>query len=186
MKTMTFTPIRTLLARFKREDSGVAMYEFAIVMPFLFAAWLGVAAVADSQQVSTKVSRVTQTVADIIAQSATVNSTRANTAFQAIDAMLDPTNAAKMQLYVAGLEIDNNGRAKVKWSYAKRGPKPGVGSTYTLPPTLRSSSAVDFVVVAKGSLKYKPIFGDNLIDEHTMVYEHLFSPRVSDDISVGS
>ena len=176
------TAFKNLLNRFARDDKGLALTEFAIAMPFLFAAWLGVCTLVDGETVSTRTSRSVSTVVDIITQAAVVNNERANTAFKAVDALMGPAMGADVNLYVVGLDIDSTGKAKVVWSVAKKGVKPAIGSVYPVPVSLRNRAAGQFLVAAKGSYKHSPIFGKNLIGDLTYDYEHFFAPRHSDTI----
>ncbi len=171
--------------RFKRDESGLAMTEFAIIAPFLITAWLGATTFADLQTVSNRTSRVAATVSDIIAQGETVSQARADAAFSAADAILGPGVAAGMNLFVAGLEIQADGRPVVKWSFAyKGGSKPQVGQTYAINGSTNVTLRNDFVVTAEAKVQHEPVFASALTGSQLYEYDAYNVPRNGREIKV--
>lgn len=171
--------------RFRRDESGLAMTEFAIIAPFLITAWLGATTFADLQTVSNRTSRVAATVADIIAQGETVNQARADAAFSAADAILGPGVAAKMNLYVVGLEIQANGKPQVKWSYGyNNSSKPQVGQTYAINGSTTVALRNNFVVAAEARVTHDPIFAQSIAGSQVYNYDAYNVPRSGREITV--
>ncbi len=161
------------------------MTEFAIIAPFLITAWLGATTFADLQTVSNRTSKVAATVSDIIAQGETVSQARADAAFSAADAILGPGVAARMNLYVAGLEIQPNGRPIVKWSYGYRGSsKPTVGQVYPINGSTNVTLRNDFVVTAEARVNHNPVFAQSLTGTQVYNYDAYNVPRNGREIKV--
>ena len=161
------------------------MTEFAIVAPFLITAWLGATTFADLQTVSNRTSKVAATVSDIIAQGETVSQERADAAFSAAGAILGPGIAAGMNLYVAGLEIQPDGRPVVKWSYGYKGSsKPAVGQTYPINGSTKVTLRNDFVVTAEARVTHDPVFAKALTGSQVYNYDAYNVPRNGRKITV--
>lgn len=189
-----------MLPRFRKDDQGTSTIEFAIVAPFFLILMLGTASLSDAENVTTQVGKVSSSVADIISQSQTVNADFIDQTMLAGEALMG-SRADNLELFVTGIEIvdtssdpDNpNLEARVLWARGNDnipdGGLPAKGSTYDLDPGLLVQGG--FVVVAKASLTYEPLFGNLKSDTyfgygngepHKYEYEHVYFPRVGSQL----
>ncbi|MDA8870214.1 pilus assembly protein [Rhizobiaceae bacterium] len=176
---------RLPLDRFRQDDKGIAMVEFAMVLPFLVALWLGLAMLADMENTSTRVSRVTATIGDIVAQSSEVTDDDLDKTFRAAEAFMGTEKASKLQMYVVGLKIDEDGKVTVAWSRGKNltdVPLPQEDAPYTVPANLTVGAENTFLVAAYGKFIHQPLYGSRFKTDYEYEYENFFAPRLTDEI----
>ena len=175
--------IGRLIRRFSRDERGVSAVEFAVVAPFFLALWGGMVMLLDTENTTTKIGKVTATVADIIAQAPNVNGEYINAAFDAGRAMMGNIAAGQLKLYVAGIEINNDQTLDVKWICGRHFTEEQMDSavdSFDLPTELKQTPG--FIVASYGEYSHAPMWvgSENLENEyHTYKYRNYFVPRVS-------
>lgn len=181
------------LRRFRKDERGISMVEFALISPALLSMYLGAIVATHMEHASTAVGKVTSTVADIIAQSPVVDRNIINGAFAAGDAMMSQQYADELEIVLTGVTVepvpgDNSNnparQGRVVWtaSHQRRTlSQPGRGQIYPLPEWATKRDG--FYVVAKGRLKQTPLYGDyfnvGADGKMTYNYENIFVPRSS-------
>lgn len=166
--------------RFARDDSGLSAIEFGFVVPFLLSLWLGLVTILDTENTTTRVGKVTATVADIIAQSPTVNSQQIEGAFDAGKAMLGNAAANDLKVFVAGIEVDEHGEQTIIWVCGRNfggGELSAVTGDFDLPNHLLQQAG--FFVASYAEYTHMPLYGEQFLGDHTYVYKNYFVPRVS-------
>ncbi|MEN0040951.1 MAG: TadE/TadG family type IV pilus assembly protein [Pseudomonadota bacterium] len=188
------TPSKSgFLRRFRKDERGISMVEFALISPALLSMYLGAIVVTHMEHASTSVGKVTSTVADIISQSPVIDRDIINGAFRAGDAMMAERYADELEIVLTGVIVepvpgDNSNnperRGRVAWtaSHQRRTlSQPGRGAAYPLPEWAKKRNG--FFVAAKGRLKQTPLYGDYFSvgadGKMTYDYESLFVPRSS-------
>jgi len=121
-----------------RDRRGVAAVEFAFIVPLLITLYFGVIEVTYAIMADGKVTNVTSTVADLVAQTKTVNQAELDDIFKAAAAIMVPFNSTEATIVVSSVVIDADGNSTVGWSAASLGATtPYVdGAPYTLPTGL--------------------------------------------------
>ncbi|EFL89856.1 TadE/TadG family type IV pilus assembly protein [Ahrensia sp. R2A130] len=181
------------LRRFRKDERGISMVEFALISPALLSMYLGAIVATHMEHASTAVGKVTGTVADIIAQSPVVDRSIIDGAFAAGEAMMSQQYADDLEIVLTGVIVepvpgDNSNnpqrRGRVAWTASHQRvslAKPSRGQTYPLPDWATKRNG--FYVVAKGRLKQTPLYGDyfNVGGDGKMTYnyENIFVPRSS-------
>ncbi|MGI9354644.1 MAG: TadE/TadG family type IV pilus assembly protein [Rhizobiaceae bacterium] len=172
--------VEQLVREFRNDESGVSAVEFALVSPFLLGTWLGLVAILDTEHTTTKVGKVTATVADIIAQAPAADSDYINAAFNAGNAMLGTTASANLKIYVAGVEVEADQSVNVIWICGRHFSEQGMTAAEAnldLPQQLKQ--APGFVVASYGEYTHTPIYGDKFTGDQTYKYNNYFVPRNS-------
>jgi len=180
-------------SRFRKDERGISMVEFALISPALLSMYLGAIVATHMEHASTAVGKVTGTVADIIAQSPVVDRDVIDGAFAAGEAMMSQQYSDNLEIELTGVIVepvpgDNSNnpqrRGRVSWtaSHQRRSlSQPGRGQTYDLPEWALKRNG--FYVVAKGRLKQTPLYGDyfnvGADGKMTYNYENIFVPRSS-------
>jgi Flp pilus assembly protein TadG len=121
-----------------KDKKGVAAVEFAFILPLMVTLFFGVIETSNAIIADRKVTNLTSTVADLVAQTKTVNDAEIQDIFNAAAAILVPFDTAELTIVVSSIVIDGDGNATVDWSSA--GPDGGTprtaGSSMTLPTGL--------------------------------------------------
>ena len=163
---------------FWRDQDGVSAIEFAIILPFMMAAFLGVHTIADAQRVAIEVSRTGATVGDMIARSPSANDQVLDDTFKVADAMVGTQLKDELQLYAAGIAIEQHpstagrNRTRVLWvrnngnlKGAFCAARPRVNQELTgfdVPDDLMSQTGQFFVYV-RARLEQTPMFGPEVL-----------------------
>lgn len=164
------------LRKFYKDESGVSAVEFALVLPFLMTLFLGFAEVAKGTHVSTRVSKVASTVADIISQSASLTIPEVEAALKAAHAVAGASAAGTMTVEVVGVNVASNGTTSVLWARGINSTNlPARWSSYDLPAELRSEAG--FIVASRANYKHLPIVASSLIGTLEMEKKFYFIPR---------
>ena len=174
--------IRSALAQkireFARDNRGVNLIEFAFAAPFIMALYLGTLTAIDMEASSGQVGKVTSTVSDIISQSPTVDKFAVKNAFDAAGSLV--SNAQNLEIYLAGIQITEDGTPVVLWSTANKDTLstlslPPAGSVYDrLPDDLKNREG--FIVATRGKMSHTTLFSP---DKKYYEYSNYFVPRVS-------
>lgn len=169
---------RSKLNAFGRDEDGTAAIEFVIVAPLLISTFLGFAALSKGENLSSKVNDVGRTVSDIVSQSPEITAAQVDAALLAGQAIAGSQEAQNMKIEVIGVDVNDAGVAKVKWSRGVNSNSlPNEGTTFPLPAELTNREA--FVVVSRTHLPYSPSFATALIGTINFDYEYYFIPRIS-------
>lgn len=170
----------SLLRHFGSDESGLSAVEFGFVVPFLLSLWLGLVTILDTENTTTRVGKVSATVADIIAQSPVVNSNQIEAAFDAGKAMLGNARAEDLKVFVAGIEVDDQGQQTMIWVCGRNfggGELSAATADFNLPSHLLQQEG--FIVGSYAEYTHMPLYGEQFLGEHTYVYKNYFVPRVS-------
>jgi Flp pilus assembly protein TadG len=82
--------LREKLARFSGDKRGVSAVEFAVILPFMAALYLGGTAITQAIIVKRKVVLVTHTVGDLVARDNQISNTEVTAIFDAAKAVFAP------------------------------------------------------------------------------------------------
>ena len=158
------TPFRfckECLADFRRDRSGIAATEFAVVVPLMLVLFFGVVEYSSGVAVDRKVTIVARTLSDLVSQNTSVDDTKLTGIFTAGTQVMaqytqSPYLATTLHSTISELYVDpNSHNAKVQWSsgYAVR----ATGSTVTIPTALKVDST--YLIFSEVSYLYTPTVG---------------------------
>ncbi|NJO53712.1 MAG: pilus assembly protein [Bacteroidales bacterium] len=152
--------------QFGRDTRAVAATEFALILPFMLALWLGGVEVTQLLSIDRKTTQATRTIADLVAQRVSKCDTQSSVPsdsdlenfFDAADEVVSPYPVDPMMAVVVScLEIDKNGVIKVMWSRARRGDP----RTAAPPPEegLNDTTATTYWVLGEATYTHTPTIG---------------------------
>ena len=151
--------LREKLARFSRDRRGVSAVEFAVILPFMAALYLGGTAITQAIIVKRKVVLVTHTVGDLVARDNQISNTEVTAIFDAAKAVFAPYSwsGALLKIKVSSVNINAAGTATVGWGEAFQDTARATNSGVTLPAGLNTPSTS--VIWAEVSYNFTPPVG---------------------------
>lgn len=155
-------PVQSL-SRLLSAKEGVAAVEFAMILPILLILLVGMAETVTGLNYDRKVSQAASSVADLVAQTETVNAAEVADIMNATTAIMDPYPAAGLSMIVASVTFDGDGNPEVDWSSDKSGGEPwseGSSPPIDIPAGLRTPNTS--LVIGKADYTYIPTFGSML------------------------
>ena len=173
----TRRPIR----RFLRDKRGISAVEFAMLLPLMITLYLGGVEVSQAVAVDRKVTLISRSLGDLVAQATTVTNAEMTNILAATAAIIVPYVDAKLKITVSSVVIDAQGVAKIAWSDTKNGTARAVGSTVTLPAALNTASTS--LIWAESQYAYTPVIGYVITGTMTLKDQIYMRPRLSDTVA---
>jgi Flp pilus assembly protein TadG len=139
------------LARLARHDGGVAMVEFAIVLPVLLVMFIGSFVVSDMISCYRKVTIATRAMTDLVSRNVSptggVSTSTITTYMTGSQLVLSPFSAANATMQITLLRVCDATHAYVVWTQAQTGsaaatPALTAGTVVTIPANLITSPMV--------------------------------------------
>lgn len=179
------------LRRFLRDDRGVAAVEFALILPFLLALYMGSIEASSLFTVDRRVDVISSTMADLVSRwnpsDGTIDSADLRDYFRAAEGIIVPYSTAQLTQVVSVLQVASNGIATVVWSCGwNGGTSLDVGSQYSLGAQMQTMSAGGYLVAATTRYPYKPVLGMVFAQPVNLENESLFLPRFGTEIAAPS
>jgi Flp pilus assembly protein TadG len=178
-----------LLGHYRRNETGIAAVEFALVSPILFMLLLGGTEVGRYILVHQKVEKMAYSVADIISQLEAVTSGDVDVVFGAATELMNPYDEYETRgtLYLSSVHKDpDNADQTIRWQCQGGGSmtaESGVGDPTTggavavLPGSLDLEDD-DNVIVAEAFYTYRPVLSWYAIQNITISKSAMFRPRL--------
>ena len=138
-----------MIARLARDTRAVSATEFAIVLPFLVAMYLGGYQLSDAISAYRKVTTTTRTVADLTSQFSSISDAELDTVLAASQQVMTPYKVANAELTVSQIVVDDKGVVTVDWSRGLNTTALTPGSAYTLPASIKQNNTSLFVATIK-------------------------------------
>jgi Flp pilus assembly protein TadG len=174
--------LRETAIRFRVDLAALSAVEFALVLPIMLTLYLGGVELSDALTINRKVTHVTSTLADLVAQSKTITDSDMEDIFDAAESIMTPYDITGMEMVVSGIAIDADGVATVAWSDTRGGTALVKDSTYTgLPVGVNQAST--FLVMAKVNYDYTPIIGYVLTGTYDLHDQFYLRPRLSTSVA---
>ena len=169
------------LSQFAEDKRGVSAVEFAMLLPLMLTLYLGGVEVSQGVSIDRKVTLTARTVADLVAQVSTIDTTGINAALGASSAILAPYPIANAKITVSVVTIDANGNAKIAWSATKNGTARSVGSSVTVPAALKVPSTS--LVWGEAAYTYTPAIGYVVTGTMALTDQIFMRPRLSETVT---
>jgi Flp pilus assembly protein TadG len=182
---------RSLARRFRDDKSGVAIVEFALVLPIMCTLYLGCVAATIGVATDRKLTLLTHSLADLVAQDDTLTTTEMPDLFKAAKAVMRPysVDPGIIGMRVSSVRINDSGAACVEWSVAPTGatklPARGWGDPVTIliPSGLRTDNT--YLIWSETEYTYTPIVGANIIGtSFELKGENFMRPRMADKVKI--
>lgn len=170
---------RATLKGFARDRRGVSAVEFALILPFMVALYLGGTALTQGIIIKRKVVMVTHTVGDLVARDNILTNAEVTAIFDAAKAVFAPYAwNTLLKIKVSQVIVDANGAAKVEWGEAFQDTAHAANFGVTLPPGLNTPNS--WVIWTEVSYEYNPVIGDSFTGGPVTLKDQLYiRPRLT-------
>lgn len=175
------SPLSRRLSKFAQDKRGVSAVEFALLLPLMLTLYLGGVEVSQGVSIDRKVTLTARTVADLVAQVASIDTAGVNAALGASAAILAPYPDTSAKITVSVVTIDANGNAKIAWSATKNGTARAVGASVTVPDALKVPSTS--LVWGEASYTYTPSIGYVVTGNMALSDQIFMRPRLSETVT---
>lgn len=188
--------VRNLSWRFRRNDSGAAAVEFALILPFLILLYMGSIEASALFTVDRRVEVIAATNADLLARwnpnTGTIPSNTVRDYFRAAEGIITPYATTGLKQVVSFLNVGADGTARVAWSCGwNGGTRLPNNQVYPLNvqmkrlvtgATLQPNGSLTggksgFLIASTTEYSYKPLLGMVFPNALNLQSEALFLPR---------
>lgn len=183
--------LRLWLTRLRRAESGVAVVEFALIVPVMLVLYIGSIEASTLISMDRKVQSVAGAVGDLVARAdESLTTAQMKDYFRAASGIMTPYSPTPVKQVVTAIAVASDGKTSVTWSrqfyngtYATTTTH-AVGTPYPLPAEMIAISKGQTVIAAEASYAYKPLFGI-IIDHSVNLYRSsFFMPRFGGTIAI--
>lgn len=179
--------LKTLLVRLlrlRRDDSGVAAVEFALIVPFLIFLYFGSIEAASLFTVDKRVSAISATIGDLVSQWDPADELPTGTLTDYLNAstgILAPYSTTGLKIVVTLVQVKSDGTTKVLWSRANAAGTPktansaysGLGASTQMNIVSRGGC----VIAAEVSYSHLPMLGQVFDTAIPLAHTNYFLPR---------
>jgi Flp pilus assembly protein TadG len=127
---------KSLFARLRDDPRGVSAVEFALIAPVMIAFYFGLAEFCQGYMAQKRMGHVSAVVADLVAQSDSIESSQMTDMFRIGDLVMKPFSSAPLQQRASSLTRNSSGVVKVDWSQGSGMAPRTAGSTVVIPDGL--------------------------------------------------
>lgn len=180
------------LRRAALDRSAVAAVEFALILPIMLLLYFGGNEFGNALTISRKVSHLTSTVADLVAQASTVSNSDMTNILNVGSAIMEPYTTSHLRVRVSLIHIDNTGVARVKWSDVSNYGSAGSASeplftaiaTNTIVTNVPASVKSNNTYLVRSEVRYyfTPTIGYILTGVFNLNDTFYLSPRLKNDV----
>ncbi len=176
------------LIRFKREDRGAMVAEFALMLPVMMILVMCGGEMGRFMLLNQKMDRAATTMADLVSQEETMTTAKMTTLFSVVTPTMTPfALGAKSTMIVSAITLVGS-TPTVKWqrtgggTFSQASKIGAQGGTATL-PTGMTVAAGQTIIVAEMFYDFTTLFVPNtytigVIDNQTLYHRALFRPRI--------
>ena len=143
---------RDFLRRFGKARDGVSAVEFALIAPVLILMFFGMTELSQAFMAQRRVQHVASTIADLTAQTGSVNDAALTDIFAIGNVILSPFSTTPLTQRITSVTANAQGVAKVDWSVGKNTTARTVASTVTVPANLIAAN--ESVIMAEVTYAY--------------------------------
>lgn len=188
--------VRDLTRRFRRNDSGAAAVEFALILPFLLLLYMGSIEASSLFTVDRRIEVIAATNADLISRwnpnVSVIPSSTVRDYFRAAEGIITPYTTTGLKQVVSFLNVATDGTATVAWSCGwNGGTRLPNNQTYPLKVEMKklvtgataqgngnlTGGKEGFLIASTIEYSYKPLLGMVFPNALTLKSEALFLPR---------
>lgn len=166
--------------RFRRDKSGLAALEFALILPIMVVLYLGGFEVSEAFMINRKVTHATSVLGDLVAQAETISDDQMDNILDAVTTVMNPYPVDDLDIVVSGITIDDEGVATVAWSDSRNMTAYGEGAPYDLPDGISQPNT--FLIAAEVRYHYTPTFGEALTGTFDLHDEFFLRPRLQNEV----
>ncbi len=171
-----------LLARLRRDRRGVSAVEFALLAPIMIGLYFGLAEFCQGFMAQKRMGHVSATVADLVAQNATITDDAVEDIFTIGSLVMRPFSAEPLSQMVTSVTRDENGVVKVDWSMGDGMTARAEGSDVEVPDGLIANG--ESLVMTEVTYDYDSPVDYMLPGVTTFSHTYYLRPRVSDVVTL--
>ncbi|ODT67259.1 MAG: hypothetical protein ABS75_24155 [Pelagibacterium sp. SCN 63-23] len=179
------------IKRFARAQRGVAVVEFALVVPIMLVVYVGSFEASTLISVDRKVQSVAGAIGDLVARAdKTMTTTQMQDYFRAASGIMTPYSSDPVLQVVTAISVNNSGEATVVWSrqynngtYSATTPHV-TGSAFPLPAEMIAISKGQMVIAAEASYAYTPLYGIVFNQPINLYRSSFYMPRFGGTITI--
>jgi Flp pilus assembly protein TadG len=178
---------RRLAASLLASERGVAVVEFALIVPLLLVLYLGSVDVSQGISADRKLASVAGTLGDLVAQTRSeLPQSVLNDYFSASQAIMLPFDGDQTSMLLTIVFVDNDGNTSVRTSRGANGATPQTtNASYPLPAEITNLARGGYVVVSEAWYSYRPVVGYVITDTSIPLYKQFFyMPRFANEITI--
>ena len=168
------------LARFERDERGIAATEIALLLPLMVSLYFGVVQLSQAVSARSNVTLTARTISDLVSRVTSINNADMTNALNASAAVMAPFPVTNLKVTVSSVTIDATGKATIAWSDTLNGSARAVGSVVTLPTALNVASTS--LIWAEVQYAYTPVIGYVITGTLTLKDQMFMGPRVSNTV----
>ncbi|MCZ4280878.1 pilus assembly protein [Kiloniella laminariae] len=180
----------SLLKRFGRCERGLALVEFALILPVLLTLLAGVIEMTRYIWVNHKILRLSAEVNDLVSQSPGMSANEMNVIFEASEYVMRPFEmGADSLIIVSSVSGTGANPPQVNWrqcgagSLSVAGSVGLAGSDANIPNGL-VLDPLDNIIITEVYYEYKPLIFDSVVEETRLSRVAVHSPRIRSLISI--
>jgi Flp pilus assembly protein TadG len=176
--------------RLRHDERATAAVEFTLVLPILILLYLGSIEAAALFSVDKRVSSISSTVADLVAQwdpetegalTTGVGGTLTDY-MNASTGIMAPYSTTGLTIIVSLVQVKNNGTTRVLWSKANSGAAKTVGQSYGDPSIATATEMNEVsrggcVIASEVTYSYLPVLGAVFTTAINLKHTNYFLPR---------
>ncbi len=164
-------------SRFRRNKSGIAAVEFAMIVPLMVALYMGAVEFGQVLAVDRRVSTVASATADLIAQAEKVTTSDINDIFAISSSIMKPYSGASLKIVLTSIVADQDNKTTVDWSEAYNGATAKApGTDYTL-PSQNMTQPFGSIIVAEVEYTYRSPLLFHLDEDILLTNTYYLRPR---------
>lgn len=170
-------------ATLRRDARGVAMIEFALILPVMLFLYLGGVQLQDGIACDRKVTSTARAAADLISQNTTgsMSASEVDDNLNAASQVLLPFSSTPAKIRVTEIGVDANLKATVKWSRGFKTSPYARGLAMTVPSAMQQPNT--YYLLAEVTYAYKPPVSFASIGALTLGDSIYMVPRNTDQIN---
>jgi Flp pilus assembly protein TadG len=171
----------SVLRRFARDSKGVSAIEFAMVLPFMVALYVGTIELGDGLTIRFKATQAVRSVTSLASEYVSIDTATMSSILNAASTVITPYPASNMTITLSEITTNASGQGKVTWSCSLNGTPRTWNSSYTLPTNLQTANIT--VLLGEVTYPYTPGLG-YVISGTINIYQSLyFYPRLTATIT---
>jgi len=182
----SMSAVSTIPARLRqlcRDHRGVAAVEFAVILPFMLALYIGGVELGDGMAIQLKVTDTAHIVTDLTSQqTANVTAATVQSLLGASSATIAPYSSSNLVVTVSEVSTDASGAATVTWSQSLNGTKRTAGQVIALPSSLAGQPNIS-LILGEVTYAYTPNLGYTITGTVTLADSYFLFPRNSTSIA---
>jgi Flp pilus assembly protein TadG len=174
-------PARSRPYHFAANVEGVAAVEFAIILPFMLALYLGSVEVGGGMAVQFKAALATRAVADLATRYTSIDNSTMTGILSTASTVVAPYSASGMIVTISQITTNAGGQGTIAWSDSLNGTAHTVGQSVTLPTALQIASTS--MIWTEITYPYQPAFGYVFTGTINIAQSSYFYPRLSTTVT---